>query len=76
MFSKKETPGSMVPIKQVVADGVIVADAAIRVWPNSTFVLKTKEGEITFKNTSIEGDVAHCEILEGHEIVLARRGAA
>lgn len=54
---------STVKIKQVVVDGIVRARGEYTVWPNSTFVIKFRDGEVAFRVEHIEEDEAHCRVL-------------
>lgn len=71
----KKSPTAMTLINMIAVDDEPVLEVNIRIWPGSTFVLRTKAGDITFHNLRVEDKTAYCTVGEGSEILRKVRAA-
>ena len=67
----------MQKVTKIVVDDEPAVEVDIRIWPDSTFILRFGPGlDVTFHADRVEDGVARCRVLEGRETLRKLREAA
>lgn len=60
---------TMEPIKKIAVGDDVVAEVDIRVWPKCDFAIRFGKDEILFRCLGVRDQIAHCEVLEGNDVL-------